>query len=54
MGPINDGVQPDVLERVRAVMVSRRSKSQDVRAATGNVSSMVCRSGELVDALYNR
>ena len=51
---INDGVQPDVLQRGRAVMARQRSKSQDVRAATWNGSSMVCRSGEVVDALHRR
>ena len=48
--PINDGEQPDVLQQCRALMASQRSKSQDVRAATWNVSSMVCRSGVVVDA----
>ena len=37
--PINDDVQPDVLQRGRAVMACQRSKSQDVRAATWNVST---------------
>ena len=31
---INEGVQPDVLQRGRAGMARQRSKSQDVRAAT--------------------
>ena len=39
--PINDGVQSDVLQRGRAVMACRISKSLDVRAAAWNVSSMV-------------
>ena len=52
--PINECVQPDVLQRGRAGMARQRSKSQDVRTATWNVrtatwnvSSMVSRSGEL-------
>ena len=39
--PINEGVQPDILQRGRAGMARQRSKSQDVRTATWNVSSMV-------------
>ena len=35
-------------------MECRRSKSHEVRAATWNVSSMVCRSGEVVDVLHRR
>ena len=35
-------------------MACRRSKSQEVRAATWNVSSMVRRSGEMVEALHRR
>ena len=35
-------------------MECRRSKSQELRAATWNVSSMVCRSGEVVDAIHRR
>ena len=35
-------------------MARQRSKSQDVRTATWNVSSMVNRSGEVVDALHRR
>ena len=35
-------------------MVHQISKSQDVKAATWNVSSMVGRSGEVVDALHRR
>ena len=35
-------------------MARQRNKSQDVRAATWNVSSMVSRSGEVVDALHRR
>ena len=35
-------------------MARQRSKSQDVRTATWNVSSMVSRSGEVVDALHRR
>ena len=52
--PINEGVQPDVLQRGRAGMARQRSKSQDVRTATWNVSSMVSRSGEVVDTLHRR
>ena len=51
---INEGVQPDVLQRGRAGMARQRSKSQGVRTATWNVSSMVSRSGEVVDALHRR
>ena len=54
LDPINEGVQPDVLQRGRAGMARQRSKSQDVRAATWNVSSMVGRSGKVVDALHRR
>ena len=54
LAPINEGVQPDVLQRGRAGMARQSSKSQDVRAATWNVSSMVIRSGEVVDALHRR
>ena len=54
LDPINEGVQPDVLQRGRAGMAYQRSKSQDVRTATWNVSSMVSRSGEVVDALQRR
>ena len=39
--PINEGVQPDVLQRGRAGMARHRSKSQDVGTATWNVSRMV-------------
>ena len=35
-------------------MARQRSKSQDGRTATWNVSSMVSRSGEVVDALHRR
>ena len=35
-------------------MSFQRSKSQDVRAATWNASSLVGRSGELVNALHRR
>ena len=35
-------------------MARQRSKSQDVRTSTWNVSSMVSRSGEVVDALHRR
>ena len=52
--PINERVQPDVLQRGRAGMAHQRSKSQHVRVATWNVSSMVGRSGEVVDALHRR
>ena len=41
LDPINEGVQPDVLQRGRAGMAHQRSKSQYVRTATWNVSSMV-------------
>ena len=44
LDPINEGVQPDVLQRGRAGMARQRSKSQDV----------VSRSGEVVDALHRR
>ena len=44
LDPINEGVQPDVLQRGRAGMTRQRSMSQDVRTATWNVSSMVSRS----------
>ena len=53
--PINEGVQPDVLQRGRAGMACQRSKSQDVRTTTWNVSSKVSQSGtEVVDALHRR
>ena len=35
-------------------MARQRSKSQDVRTATWNVSSIISRSGEVVDALHRR
>ena len=35
-------------------MTCQRSKSQDVRTATWNVSSVISRSGEVVDALHRR
>ena len=54
LDPINEGVQPDVLYRGRAGMARQRSKSHDVGTATWNVSSMVSRSGEVVDALHRR
>ena len=55
LDPINDGVQLDVLQqRGRVVMACRKSKSQEVRAATWNVSSMVCRCSEVVNALPRR
>ena len=41
LDPINECVEPDVLQRGRAGMARQRSKSQDVRTATWNVSSMV-------------
>ena len=44
LDPINEGVQPDVLQRGRAGMARQRSKTHDVRTATWNVSSMVSRS----------
>ena len=49
LDPINDGVQPDVLQQSWAVMACQKSKPQDVRAATWNVSSMVGQSDEVVD-----
>ena len=52
LDPINEGVQPDVLQRGGAGMARQRSESQDVITATWNVSSMVSRSGEVVDALH--
>ena len=54
LDPINEGVQPDVLQRGRAGMARQRNKSQDVRTATWNVSSMVSRFGEVVDSLHIR
>ena len=45
-------MQPDVLQRGQAVC--RRSKLQEVRAATWNVSSMVRRSAEVDCALHRR
>ena len=54
LDPIKNGVQSDVLQRGRAVMSCRRTKSQEVRAVTWNVSSMVCRSGKVVDDLHRR
>ena len=54
LDPVNECVQPDVLQRGRAGMACHRSKSQDVRTATWNVSSMLSRSGEVVDALHRR
>ena len=54
LDPINEGLHQDVLQQGRVGMARQRSKSQDVRAATCNVSSMVCRSGEMVDALHRR
>ena len=53
LDPINEGIQPGVLQRGRAGM-AQRSKSQDVRTATWNVRSMVSRSSEVVDALHRR
>ena len=41
-------MQPDVLQRGRAVLACQRSKSQDVRAATWNVSSMLGLSGKIL------
>ena len=52
LDPVNEGVQPDVLQRGRTGMARQRSKSQDVRTATWNVSSTVSRSGEVVDAQH--
>ena len=56
LDPINDGAQPDVRQRSagRVVMACQRSMSHDVRAAIWNVSSMVGRSGEVVEALHRR
>ena len=54
LDPINEGVQTDVLQRGRAGMAHQRSKTQDVRTATWNVSSIVNRSGEVVDVLHRR
>ena len=54
LDPINEGVQPDVLQRGLAGMARQRNKSQDARTATWNVSSMVSQSGEVVDALHRR
>ena len=51
---MNEGVQPDVLQQGRVGMACQRSKSQDLKTATWNVSSMVSRSGEVVDALQRR
>ena len=51
LDPIYDGVQPDILQRGRAVTACRRSKSQEVRAATWNVSSMVCRLEEILTSV---
>ena len=52
LDPINDGVHPDVPQRGRAVMACQRSKTLNVIANTWNVSSIVGRSGEVVDALH--
>ena len=38
---IYEGVKPDVLQRGQAGMACQRNMSQEVRAATWNVSSMV-------------
>ena len=54
LNPTNEGVQPDVLQRGQAGLAHQRSKSQDVRAATWNMSSIVGRSGEVLDALHRR
>ena len=54
LDPINESVQQDVLQRGRTAMACRRSKSQKVRSATWSVSSMVYRSGGVVDALHRR
>ena len=50
---INEAVQPDVLQR-GVGMARQISKLQDMRAATWNVSSMVNRSGDVMDALHRR
>ena len=52
--PIYDGGQPDVLRQGRAIMACQRSQLQEVIAATWNVSSMVGRSGDVVNALHRR
>ena len=44
LDPINEGVQPDVLQQGRAGMARQRSKSQDVRAAIWN--------GKVVDDIH--
>ena len=54
LDPINEGVQPDVLQRGWAGMARQRSKSLNVRTATWNVSRLISRSGEVVDALHRR
>ena len=54
LDPINEGVQLDVLQRGRAGMAHQRSNSQDVIAATWNVSSMIGRYVDVVDALHRR
>ena len=54
LDPINEGVQPDVLQRGQAGMARQRGKSQNVITATWNVISMVSRYGEVVDALHIR
>ena len=54
LDPINEGVQPDVQQRDRSGIACQRNKSHDVRAATWNASSMVDRSGEVVDARHRR
>ena len=54
LDPINEGVQEDVLQGGRDGMACQRSKSQYVRAATWNVCSMICRTGEVVDVLHRR
>ena len=43
-----------MMAQLKRGMVHQRSKSQDVRTATWNVSSMVSRSDEVVDALHRR
>ena len=52
LDPISDCVQPDALQQGRAVMACQRSKSQDVSAATCNVTSMI--ETKVVDALHRR
>ena len=54
LNPINEGVATGCTAARSGWYGRQRSKSQDVRAATWNVSSMVGRSGDVVDALHRR